>query len=431
MPRQATGYVERRSWKDGETISWRLHVSVDGRPHKITLGTNHGGWTEDEEGNCPRAEIELEEILEKIRRGTWTPPEKRSPKEAPADPDAGDDATGETIHVTLSRWWKTKRKEIAPNTRRDYRWRLDLLLRFRPETPTAEIDEQWVDELRDFLADQPARNRKNGQKLSPVSVNKPLGVLAQALDVAVDHKKAPYNAARGKRRKMKVKKKKGTFLEPDMVRDLIEAAGEWEEELRRRKRPDHCYGRRSLVTVLCLCGPRISEAIAADGGDFDLGEGLWRIPDSKTPAGVRLVEATAFAAREIRAHVAQKKADGRPAGAGDPMWVTSKGTRLRAGNVRRMLRTLVKRTNEKREAEGKMLIPHVTPHTLRRTFASMCFWAKRELPWVMDQIGHEDSRMTVEVYASASKRKRIDRKLVWRLMRFPDEPNRPPGSGRG
>ena len=97
------------------------------------------------------------------------------------------------------------------------------------------------------------------------------------------------------------------------------------------------------------------------------------------------------------------------------MWVTSKGTRLGAENVRWMLRELVERTNEKREAEGKMLLPHVTPHTLRRTFASMCFWAKRE----------------VELYASASKRKRVDRKLVWRFMRFPDEPKRPPGSGRG
>lgn len=78
-----------------------------------------------------------------------------------------------------------------------------------------------------------------------------------------------------------------------------------------------------------------------------------------------------------------------------------------------------------------MLIPRVTLHTLRRTFASTCFWAKRELPWVMDQIGHEDSRMTVEVYASASKRKRVHRALVWRLMRFPDEPRRPRDLGRG
>jgi integrase len=425
MPRQASGHMESHTWKDGRTVSWRLTIRADGARHKLTLGTNHEGFNQE------RAEVERDEVLAQIRRGTWVPPDPEVGSEPQAPSAPSESEVPETIHVALSRWWQSKRKEIAPNTINDYRWRLDLLLQFRPETPTAEIDEQWVDELRDFLADQPARNRKSGQKLSPVSVNKPLGVLAQALDLAVDHKKAPYNAARGRRRKMKVKRRKGTFLEPDMVRDLIEAAGEWEDELRRRKRAAQCFGRRSLVTALCLCGPRISELVAADGGDFDLGEGLWRIPDSKPAAGVRLVEATDFAAKEIRAHVGQKKADGRLAGAGDPMWVTSNGTRLGAENVRRMLRGLVKRANKKREAEGKMLLPHVTPHTLRRAFASMCFWAKRELPWVMDQIGHEDSRMTVEVYASASKRKRVDRKLVWRFMRFPDEPKRPPGSSRG
>jgi integrase len=420
MPRQATGYIEARPWKDGTTISWRLHVSAAGRSHKLTLGTNHEGWSEE------RAEVARDQILAQIRRGTWTPPDVEATMQAQAA--AKEAHPQETIHVTLSRWWQGKKREIAPNTRNDYRWRLDLLLAFRPKTPTAEIDEQWVDELRDWLADQPARNRKAEQKLAPSSVNKPLGVLAQALDLAKDHKLIHYNPARGKRRKMREPKYKGAFLEPDMVIDLIEAAGEWEQELRDRKRPGPCFGRRSLVAVLCLCGPRISEALNADGGDFDLREGLWRIPDSKTPAGVRLVEVTAYAAEEIRSHVAQKRSDGRASGATEPMWATSKGTRLKPGNIRRMLREVVRRTNEKRGGEGKMLLPDVTPHTLRRTFACLCFWAKRELPWVMDQIGHDDSRMTVEVYARASKRKRVDRDLVWRLMRFTDEPARAPGS---
>ncbi|HEX3361815.1 MAG TPA: site-specific integrase [Solirubrobacterales bacterium] len=424
MPRRSSGHIERRPWKDGRTTSWRVHVSVDGRPYKVTLGTNHEGWNDE------RAEVELDKILAQIRRGTWAPPVQGPPASAPTDATE-DEAAPETIHVTLSRWWQSKRKEIAPNTLKDYEWRLGLLLRFRPQTPTAEIDEQWVDELRDWLADQPARNRKNGEKLAPSSVNKPLGVLAQALDLAVDHKIAPYNAARGKRRKMKVRKRKGAFLEPDMVAALLESAGAWEEELRARRRSGQCYGRRSLIAALCLCGPRISELVDAGVGDFDLGAGLWRIPDSKTPAGVRMVEISAFACEELRAHVAGKKSDGRACGPRDPMWVTSNGTALNAGNVRRMLREVVRRTNERRAEEGKMLLPAVTPHTLRRTFACLCFWAKRELPWVMDQIGHEDSRMTVEVYASASKRKRVDRKLVWRFMRFADEPKRPPGSGRG
>ena len=426
MPRQASGHIEPHPWKDGKTIRWRLTVRAGGQRWKLTLGTNHEGWSRE------RAEVKRDEILAQIARGTWVAPAADGGEEVDAEPaPAEDQREGETIHVTLSRWWQGKKHEIAENTRNDYRWRLDLLLAFRPETPTAEVDEQWVDELRDWLAERPAQNRKDGQTLAPSSVNKPLALLAQALDLAKDHKIVRYNAARGRRRKMRVPKYRGAFLEPDMVADLLDSAGAWEEELRARKRPGQCFGRRSLIAALCLCGPRISEAIDADVGDFDLGAGLWRIPDSKTPAGVRMVEISAFAVKEICGHAAQKKLDGRPCGPGDPMWVTSKGTRLNPGNVRRMLREIVRRTNERRAGQGKMLVPAVTPHTLRRTFACLCFWAKRELPWVMDQIGHEDSRMTVEVYARASKRKRVDRTLVWRFMRFADEPRKPPGMRRG
>src|SRR3954469_12175671 len=62
-------------------------------------------------------------------------------------------------------------------------------------------------------------------------------------------------------------------------------------------------------------------------------------------------------------------------------------------------------------------------HTLRRTFASPCFFAGRDLRWVMGQLGHEDPRMTLGVYAKCMKRSQIDNALVWRLMRFPDEPD--------
>lgn len=422
MPKERSGHIEPHPWKDGRTTSWRLTIRADGRRRKLTLGTNHEGWNEE------RAEVERDKILAQIRRGTWVAPEREIITAPPPNTDEPDGL--ETIHVTLSRWWRGKKNEVSENTRKDYRWRLDLLLAFRPETPTAEIDERWVDELRDWLADRPARNRKDGSNLAPSSVNKPLATLAQALDVAVDHKIAPYNAARGPRRKMRVPKFRGAFLEPDMVADLLDEAGAWEDELRARSRPDQCHGRRSLIAALCLCGPRISEATNADGGDFDFEDGLWRIPDSKTPAGVRMVEISAFAVVEFQAHVARKKLDGRPCGPGNPMWITNKGTRLNPGNVRRMLREVVRRTNERRAKKSKMLLPAVTPHTLRRTFACLCFWAKRELPWVMDQIGHEDSRMTVEVYARASKRKRVDHALVWRLMRFRDEPRRSPGLDR-
>ena len=101
-----------------------------------------------------------------------------------------------------------------------------------------------------------------------------------------------------------------------------------------------------------------------------------------------------------------------------------------ARNGKPAIKGAVERANEKRAAEGRMLLPAtVTPHTLRRTFASLCFFAGRDLRWVMGQLGHDDPRMTLAVYAQCMKRKRIDHELVWTLMRFPDEPERSARSG--
>jgi hypothetical protein len=63
------------------------------------------------------------------------------------------------------------------------------------------------------------------------------------------------NPARGKRRRMKVPKSRRTFLEPDMVIDLLDDAGRWERALPEHQR----YGRRALLATLCLAGPRIGE----------------------------------------------------------------------------------------------------------------------------------------------------------------------------
>ena len=176
--------------------------------------------------------------------------------------------------------------------------------------------------------------------------------------------------------------------------------------------------------MLCLAGPRISEAIAADRGDLDLAAGRWRIPEAKTDAGERDVELTMFLADELREHVARMQSLGRPRGAREPMWPTRTGGRLNASNVRRrLLAEFVRRANERREAAGEMLLPQrVTPHTLRRTFASLALAAGRDPRWVMGQLGHTDARLTLSVYAQVMQRKRVDRELIWRLMRFADEP---------
>ena len=50
-------------------------------------------------------------------------------------------------------------------------------------------------------------------------------------------------------------------------------------------------------------------------------------------------------------------------------------------------------------------LPHTTPHTLRRTYISIVLLANSfDVKWVMSQVGHADSKMTMDVYAQLEQR---------------------------
>jgi integrase len=58
--------------------------------------------------------------------------------------------------------------------------------------------------------------------------------------------------------------------------------------------------------------------------------------------------------------------------------------------------------------KGLPSLPHTTPHTLRRIYISIALIANNfDVKWVMKQVGHADSRMTMDVYAQLEQR--IDR----------------------
>jgi integrase len=403
------------AWKDGQTVSFYLRVPYQGRRLKISLGTNRQGWS------LERAELELEKIIGQIARGTWEPPRRQPPPPAL-------DQSDETVQVTASRWWQRREAELSPNTRADYRWRLDFILDELPNAATGEMTVQRVDEFRGYL---------QAQGLAPRSVNMVLDCLAQILDDAVDYKLLDQNPARGKRRRMKVPKSRRSFLEPDMVRDMLDVAGAWEDSLPPHQR----YGRRALLATLCLGGPRIAELTGIQRGDLDIHGGRLRV-GSKTEAGERDIEITAFLADELRSHLAGVPSRiGRPHGARLPLFPSQKREQLNPSNLRNRLlhgtkgrkatktrraeppiKGVVQRTNELRADRGEMLLPaRVTPHTLRRTFASLALAAGRDPRWVMGQIGHTDARLTLNVYAQIMQRQRVDEALIWELMRFPDE----------
>lgn len=399
MPRAPTGMIETHPWKDGKTVTFHARVRAYGRQWRVHFGTNHEGWNED------RAQVEMDVILDKVRRGTWEPPVK-----GPQERDELD--RHETLRVTAYRWWQRRKTELAENTRLDYQWRLDHLVRHLGDEETAAIDARQVDNARQKLV---------GNGLSARSVNMVLGLLAQILDDAVEYKLVDANAARGKRRRMKVARSRRSFLEPDMVVDLLDEARAWEASLPEHQR----YGRRVVLATLCIAGPRISELTGARRARLDVHGGRLRVGEAKTEAGLRDLELTAFLLDELRAHLAAIPAELRDTHrARLPIFPTRTGGMLNASNVRtRLLKETVKRVNEQREKDGRMLLPEkVTPHTLRRTFASLALAAGRDPRWVMGQLGHTDARLTLNVYAQVMQRHRVDEALIWRLMRFPDEP---------
>lgn len=402
MGRQATGSIHHHVWKDGQTVSWYLRVRAYGERWRINLGTSHEGWGEQ------RARVELDRVLAQIQRGTWEPPTKSGkPKPQRLIQD-------ETLRVTTSRWWAVKQHDLDDSTVDDYKWRMGHFLGRIGSRPTAEITTTTVDELR-------AELRADG--LAPRSTNMVLLALSWVLEQAIEEGiLAGANPAVGRKRRAREdprekRRKRSAILEPDMVKAIIERAGEWEAEIASSTTKPF-RGRRALIALLILAGPRIREALAAKREDFDLVEGIWRIPDSKTPSGIRRVDLTMRAAEELREHVA---ATGIRRGL---LWPTREGNQHRPGNVRkRVLYRVIDDVNESRE---NMLIPKLTPHGLRRTFASLALAAGRNPRWVMAQLGHSDPKMTLGTYAQVIERRTIDIDLVWALMRFAGESEKPP-----
>ena len=411
VPREAKGEAEEHPWKDGRTISFRLRVPFKGRKVRLTLGTNHEGW------NRERADVELERILGLIERGNWEPPPRR------AESQEGDDA--ETLRMTATRVYKRKWKEHpAEKTRADLKWRFSYILSHKAGTPTGEIDAAWFDGFRDWLSG--VVSEKTGKVLSPRSQNMVLSQLAEVLDEAVRYRLLPGNPARAPRTRVKEKKKRRPILEPDMVVDLLDASGEWEAELRKKKQHHWCYGRRAFLALLILAGPRISEAVAIERASLDIHSERCRVDKSKTEAGERDLDLTAYLVHELRPHLATSPSLMKRAPTPQTaVFHTHKGGPLNPDNFRaRALPKIIKRANKKRAAEGKLLIPiDLTPHAFRRTFVRLCFMAGRELDYVMGQIGHKDATLAVEIYAQMrkSRTRRKERELAWKLMHFSDE----------
>jgi hypothetical protein len=166
--------------------------------------------------------------------------------------------------------------------------------------------------------------------------------------------------------------------------------------------------RRAIVEMLGRSGLRVSELCDLRLGDIRLhgpDGARFRIPDAKTEAGIREVQMTPDLVERIADHVERLQIAGQPTGPDDYAFPSLRSGRITRQRVGANLREAAGLASERLQAQGKPPLPTTTPHTLRRTYISIALLANGfDVKWVMSQVGHADSKMTLDVYAQLEQR---------------------------
>jgi integrase len=381
MPRKATGQVIEP--KDGRT--WAIRFRAYGKRRYVALDSADEGW------NRERAEAELRHVLADVERGIWRPYE---PAQAPqvAEPP--------TFHEFASEWLENREPELRPKTITSYRWQLSGHL--LPHFAGMHLDQIKPEDVDRYKA---AKLREGA--LGPNQINKSFGLLAMILDAAGDygHIDPARNPARGRRRRVKRSTPSRPTVEPEQLPSLLEAAGNL----------------RPILATMGGAGLRNGEACALEWPDFDPASGTLSVAAAKTDAGVRQVDLPSALRREL----SEYKLHTRRSSEG-PMFPNRNGQRQSVINVERRLKTAIRRANTRLTELGIRPIDEaVTPHSLRRLYASLRFALGDDPVYVAAQLGHTEPGFSMKVYASAVRRRErligaalreFDAALEWAAM---------------
>jgi len=313
-------------------------------------------------------------------------------------------------------------------------------------------------ELRSAIEAGAQLRDRRGRRIRPLSlssVRKLLDTLAAVLDDAVEDDHIDRNPARSKRLRLRVPKPRRTFLEMDELAALIDAAQAQDGPLTRPpsatasadstarrvagaiasgRTPSQIAaelaiakstvsyhmarlqapayapyaGRRAVVEILGRSGLRVSELCDLRIGHLRLHDrdgGRLRIPDAKTEAGIREVQLTPDLVETMIEHLDRLRRAGRSTGPDAFVVQNLRGGRLSRQRAGEIVSEAAARASTRLEQRGLPALPRTTPHSLRRTYISIALVANNfDVKWVMSQVGHADSKMTMDVYAQLEQR---------------------------
>jgi integrase len=215
--------------------------------------------------------------------------------------------------------------------------------------------------------------------------------------VAVEYGHIPANPARGKRRKLKASRPQRPYLDSAaQIVALLDAAA----ELDRGSRKDRQHvNRRAQLATLIFAGLRISEFLNLRWRDVDLAGGWLTVSASKTDAGCRKVKV-----RPVLRDVLLELRASQP-GLNGFVFGTAAGKQQHPSNVpNRVITRAVEKANERLQEAGEAPLPKLTPHGLRRTFASVLYALGEDPGVVMDEMGHTDPDLALKVHRHSMRR---------------------------
>jgi integrase len=365
MARRLTGQVLVREGPRGRVFALRFRAY--GKREYFTLGSAEEGWTR------AKAEEELENVLADVRRGIWKPPERESVAVPRKEP---------TFHEFASEWYASKENQgLATRTLEDYRWALTHhLLPWFKDYRLNEITKREVDRFRDAKAAEGV--------LSHRIINKVLTRLAQVLGDAAEYDLIPSNPASGKRRRLKVRSVDKSWVKPQQLMALLAGS---EDLLHGRGRP--------LVATLAATGLRIEEVLSLRWADIDVARGTLVVRESKTDAGRRVVRLRPA----LRDELALYRDKAKHSQAEDLVFPTETGRPDNRNNVRRRLLVKAAEKADKRLVKlGIEPIGKISPHSLRRTNATLRSLVGEPAKRAAKEMGHVSSRFTFDCYEQAA-----------------------------
>ncbi len=192
--------------------------------------------------------------------------------------------------------------------------------------------------------------------------------------------------------RLKAAQPKRTWLEPEQVKPLLDATvcG-----LRGGKTKPDPKTRALFATAICA-GMRIGELLALRWREVNLAQGRLTVLDSKTEAGVREIDIWP----ELHDVLASHKAAARHSGPTDYVFATATGKADTRSNIAKRLKRAVERANQALAGQEDISpIPvELSPHSLRRTFASLLYLRGENPVYVMHQMGHTDPKLALRIY---------------------------------